>query len=62
VLAMRPPDLRPRQALGAVGASGGRWAAGPDLPLLPGGTGMGRWPGPVRRLRWHAPVDPTRRR
>jgi len=60
MLAMRPPDLRPRQAFGAVGAGGGRGTAGADLPLVSGWAGMGRRPGPVRLVRRHAAVDPTR--
>jgi hypothetical protein len=62
MLAMRPPDLRPRQAFGAVGASGGRRAAGAHLPAVPGGIRLGRWARPVRVVRRHAAVDPTRRR
>jgi len=61
MLAMRPPDLRPRQAFGAVGASGGRRATGLDLPVMSGGTGMGRRARPVRFVRRHAVVDPARR-
>src|SRR3954462_10991931 len=60
MLALRPPDLRPRQAFGAVGASGGRRAAGIDLPVVSGGTGFGRRARPVRLVRRHATVDPTR--
>jgi len=60
MLAMRPPDLRPRQAFGAVGASGGRRAAGAHLPVVSGGTGLGRRARPVRFVRRHAAVDPTR--
>src|SRR6476469_3660499 len=62
MLAMRPCDLRPLQAFGAVGASGGRRAAGVDLPVVSGGAGMGRRPGPVRFVRRHAAVDPARGR
>jgi len=60
MLAMRPPDLRPRQAFGAVGASGGRRAAGAHLPVVSGGTGLGRRARPVRFVRRYAAVDPTR--
>jgi len=61
MLAMRPPDLRPRQALGAVGASGGGRAAGARVPPVSGGAGMGRRARPVRFVRRHAIVDPARR-
>ncbi len=60
MLAMRPPHLRPRQAFGAVGAGGGGRSAGADLSGVPGGTGLGRRPGPVRLVRRHAVVDSAR--
>ena len=63
VCTLRPPHLRPRQAVGAVGASGRRREADPDLPGLPARSpGLGRRPGPVRIVREHAPLAPTRRR
>jgi hypothetical protein len=60
VLAMRPSHLRPRQAFGAVGEGGGGWSAGPRLPVVSGGGGLGRRTRSVRRMRQHAVVDPAR--
>ena len=60
---LRPCDLRPRQAIGAVGASGRGRTADPDLPGLPTRSpGLGRRLGPVRIVRKHAPVAAARRR
>jgi hypothetical protein len=62
VLALRPSHLRPRQAIGAVGASGRGRAAGADLSRVSARARMDRRTRPMRSVRRDAPVDPARRR
>ena len=59
---VRAPDLRPRQAIGAVGTGGDGWSAGSGVPRLPAGSnGLGQWSGPVLELSRDAALGPTRR-